>query len=112
MPLQDELRYQLLKALENDPNLSQRQLAEKIGLSLGKTNYCLKALVEAGWIKVGNFAKSNSKINYAYILTPKGIKEKAAVTLRFLKNKQMQYEKLEQEIAELQKEALQINQLD
>lgn len=112
MPLHDDLRYQLLKALENDPTLSQRQLAEKMGLSLGKTNYCLKALIEAGLVKVGNFAKSNTKINYAYFLTPNGIKEKAAVTRRFLKNKQLQYEQLEQEIAELKKEALKLNQID
>ncbi|WP_045860381.1 MarR family EPS-associated transcriptional regulator [Teredinibacter purpureus] len=104
--LSDELRYQLLKELEENPDISQRQLASMMGVSLGKTNYCLKALVDAGWVKVGNFARSNRKLNYAYVLTPKGLSEKAAVTVRFLKNKQLLYEQLEQEIAVLQKEAV------
>lgn len=107
--LPDELRYRLLKELEANPEVSQRQLAEVVGISLGKTNYCLKALVEAGLVKVGNFAKSESKLSYAYLLTPKGIKEKAAVTVRFLKKKQAQYQQLEHEIASLKKEAEKIS---
>jgi len=103
--LPDELRYQLLKQLEKNPEISQRALAKAVGISLGKTNYCLKALVEAGWVKAGNFARSEQKLNYAYLLTPKGLSEKAEVTVRFLKRKQMQYEKLEHEIASLKKEA-------
>lgn len=109
MPLPDELRYQILKELESNPSVSQRELARLVGISLGKTNYCLKALVGAGWVKAGNFAKSENKMNYAYVLTPKGISEKAAVTIRFLKKKQAQYEQLEQEIVELKIEANTLN---
>lgn len=107
--LSDELRYQLLKELEENPDISQRQLASMMDVSLGKTNYCLKALVDAGWVKVGNFARSNRKLNYAYVLTPKGLSEKAAVTVRFLKKKQNQYEQLEKEIGLLKKEAEKLN---
>jgi len=103
--LPDDLRYQFLKELASNPDISQRELAKIVGISLGKTNYCLRALTEAGWIKVGNFARSDNKMNYAYVLTPKGLSEKAAVTVRFLKKKQAQYELLEQEISDLQKEA-------
>ncbi len=103
--LPDELRYQLLKELDANPGISQRELAKIVGVSLGKTNYCLKAIIEAGWVKAGNFARSDNKMNYAYVLTPKGLSEKASVTMRFLKKKQVQYEQLEREIAELRKEA-------
>jgi EPS-associated MarR family transcriptional regulator len=102
--LSDELRYTLLKELEQNPNMSQCELAKTVGISLGKTNYCLKALVAAGWIKAGNFAKSENKSGYAYLLTPKGFSEKADVTLRFLSKKQRQYEQLQVEIAHLRKE--------
>jgi len=102
--LSDELRYQLLKELEKNPNISQRELARCIGLSLGKTNYCLKAIIGAGWVKAGNFARSTNKFNYAYVLTPKGFAEKAAVTIRFLDAKRRQHENLKNEIALLQSE--------
>ncbi len=104
MPLPDDLRYLLLKELDANPDISQRELAKSVGISLGKTNYCLKALVEAGWVKAGNFARSEKKINYAYVLTPKGLSEKAAVTVRFLKKKQAQYELLKREIELLKRE--------
>jgi len=104
-PLSDELRYQLLKAITQNPEISQRELASMVGVSLGKTNYCLQALIEAGLVKAGNFARSNHKLNYAYILTPKGMAEKTAVTIRFLKKKQMQYEQLSKEIELLKCEA-------
>ncbi len=99
------MRYRLLKELDSNPEISQRDLAKLVGVSLGKTNYCLNALVDAGWIKVGNFARSNKKLNYVYALTPNGLKEKAAVTVRFLRKKQKQYDQLEKEIAELKVEA-------
>ncbi|MFL0809487.1 MAG: MarR family EPS-associated transcriptional regulator [Agarilytica sp.] len=102
--LPDELQYKLLKELEDRPDLSQRELAESVGISLGKTNYCLQELIKVGWVKVGNFAKSKSKFGYVYILTPSGLKEKTAVTLRFLKNRQEQYVMLKAEIARLKKE--------
>ena len=104
-PLDEETRYRLLKLLEQDPSLTQRDLAREMGISLGKLNYCLKALIERGWVKVQNFQKSNNKRAYAYYLTPKGMDEKARVTLRFLKRKLTEYEDLKKEIARLKKEA-------
>lgn len=102
--LDDEMSYKLLKLLEENPDISQRQLAEEMGVSLGKVNYCLKALVQVGLIKMSNFARSNNKIGYAYILTPKGLVEKAKVTKRFLAKKLLQYKLLSEEITELKKE--------
>ena len=102
--LNDETRYQLLKLLEQNPNLTQRQLAEALGISLGKANFCLKALIEKGWVKAGNFHRSNNKKNYAYLLTPRGLDEKAQVTLRFWKRKQAEYENLVKELEALQQE--------
>jgi len=103
--LTEENRYQLLKLLEKNPSLNQRELAKAMGLSLGKTNYCLNALIEKGLVKAANFKRSKTKMNYAYFLTPKGIDEKARVTLQFLKHKQMEYDHLVKELEELQKEA-------
>ncbi|HEY7772618.1 MAG TPA: MarR family EPS-associated transcriptional regulator [Marinagarivorans sp.] len=100
----DEVRLQLLRKLEADPNLSQRELAGELGVSLGKVNYCIKALAQVGWIKAGNFARSKNKAGYAYLLTPKGVAEKAALTTRFLEYKQKQYDSLKQEIEELKLE--------
>jgi EPS-associated MarR family transcriptional regulator len=104
-PLSDETRYRLLKLLEQNPSMNQRELAEELGISLGKTNYCLKALIEKGWVKAGNFGRSNNKLKYAYLLTPKGIEEKARVTVQFLKRKQLEYETLQKELEELRAEA-------
>ena len=106
--LSDENRYKLLKLLESNPDLNQRQVAQTLGISLGKTNYCLKALVERGWVKVDNFRRSNNKGNYAYFLTPKGLEEKARVTLRFLNHKQNEFLQLQQEIEQLRMEAAQL----
>ena len=80
--------------IECDSNASQRQIAKKTGLSIGKVNYCLKALINVGFIKMHNFSKSNQKIKYAYILTPKGMKEKTAITKRFIIKKKQEYDKL------------------
>jgi len=102
--ISDELRYQLLKAIEETPDISQRELAKLVGISLGKTNYCIKALISAGWVKAGNFAVSSNKVGYAYLLTPIGIKQKVIVTLRFLEKKQQQFEQLKDEIASLRRE--------
>lgn len=107
--LTDENRYRLLKLLEQNPSLNQRELAKAMGISLGKTNYCLNALIERGLVKVGNFRRSKSKMNYAYCLTPKGFEEKAKITLRFLKRKQAEYTALVKELNELRQEAAQIN---
>jgi len=99
--LEDELRYKLLKALEQDPNLSQREMAKVLGVSLGKANFCINALVEVGWVKAKNFKNSTNKLRYAYVLTPKGIDEKSAVTKRFLQRKIAEYEDLQQEIHQI-----------
>ncbi len=102
--LSDDLRYKLLKRLEENPNLSQRELARELNISLGKVNYCLKALLDKGWLKMGNFKKNPNKLGYAYILTPSGLEEKANVTSRFLKRKLQEHEELTQEIEQLRKE--------
>mgnify|MGYP006114944997 CR=1 FL=1 len=102
-----ELEYRALKILEQQPDLTQRQLAEELGVSLGKTHYLVKSLIDVGWIKLDNFQKSSNKWGYAYLLTPIGIAEKAAITARFLVRKQREYNELQQEIAQLQKEVLQ-----
>jgi len=102
--LSDENRYQLLKLLEENPEMSQRQIAAALGVSLGKVNFCLRALIEIGSVKVANFSCSPNKKAYVYLLTPKGIEEKAKVTLRFLAKKKNEYEELKQEINELKNE--------
>ena len=99
-----DFEYRVLKILEQCPNLTQRQLAEELGASLGKTHYLIKSLIDIGWIKLDNFQRSNNKLGYAYLLTPQGIKEKAAITTRFLIRKQLEYNKLHEEIASLQEE--------
>ena len=102
--INQELEYRALKILEQQPDLTQRQLSEALGVSLGKTNYLLKSLIDVGWIKLDNFQKSDNKWGYAYLLTPTGMTEKAAITLRFLKRKKQEYDDLQLEIAQLQKE--------
>ena len=97
--LTDEISYKLLKALEQDPQMSQRELSKSLGISLGKTNFCIQALLKVGWIKANNFKNSKNKMAYSYLLTAKGMDEKLNVTKRFLKKKIKEYEALEQEIA-------------
>jgi len=104
MAVDKALRYQILKQLQDNPNISQRGLAKSLDISVGKVNYCLKGLTERGWVKAQNFRNSKNKLAYAYILTPSGIEEKASVTLQFLKSRIRQYEELEEEIEELRKE--------
>ena len=84
--------------------MSQRQIADELGVSLGGVNYCLRALAEIGWIKVGNFAKSGHKLGYLYLLTPQGVKEKTKITASFLAKKRLEYEALRKEIARLEVE--------
>ena len=100
----DQLRVKILRLIESDPSMSQRQIAEELGVSLGGVNYCLRALAEIGWIKVGNFAKSGHKLGYLYLLTPRGIKEKTKITASFLAKKRLEYETLRKEIAGLEVE--------
>jgi EPS-associated MarR family transcriptional regulator len=103
--LDEATHYSLLKTLEENPGLSQRDLAKKLGVSLGKVNFCLNALVKKGSVKINNFRNSDNKLAYAYLLTPHGIEEKARITVAFLKYKVQEYERLRAEIEELQREA-------
>ncbi len=106
--LTDEYRYRILKLLENKPSASQREIASELGVSLGRVNFCLQALAEKGLIKVNNFRRNESKRAYLYYLTPKGIKEKARVTVRFLKVKLDEYEVLKRQVEELKREASEV----
>jgi EPS-associated MarR family transcriptional regulator len=95
---------QLLKLLQTHPHLSQRELADSMGVSLGKINYCLRALIQKGQVKLGNFRQSKKKRQYAYLLTPSGIEEKTRITLAFLKLKEAEFEQLKMEIEVLRGE--------
>lgn len=101
----DHTSYGLLKTLEDNPSLSQRDLAKRLGVSLGKINFCLNALVAKGCLKVNNFRNSDNKLAYAYLLTPQGVEQKTRMTVTFLQNKMQEYERLRSEIEELQREA-------
>lgn len=102
--LTDEYRYKILKLVESNPAISQRELAQQLGISLGKVNFCLKALIDKGLLKATNFRNNKNKLAYMYLLTPSGIEEKASITLRFLKYKLQEYETLQAEIEELRRE--------
>lgn len=101
----DETRYRLIRLLEANPQMSQRDVARELGVSLGKANYCLRALTQKGLIKVRNLKNSKNRMAYVYLLTPRGIEEKAALTMRFLKIKMREFESLRAEIEQLQREA-------
>ncbi|MGA7593711.1 MAG: MarR family EPS-associated transcriptional regulator [Gallionella sp.] len=105
--LSDEYRYKILKRLEADPEISQRELAGELGISLGRVNYCVQALIEKGLVKAKNFRNSKNKKGYAYLLTPKGIEDKARMTVEFLRIKLAEHEALTKEISGLQAEAQQ-----
>lgn len=107
--LTDETRYRILKLLEADPRASQRKIAEDLGISLGRVNYCLQALIEKGLVKANNFRNNANKRAYLYLLTPRGIEEKAIVTTRFLRRKLEEYETLKREVEQLQREASAVN---
>ena len=100
----NETRYRLLRFLQQHPDWSQRQIARGLGITLGKVNYCLRALTELGFIKVGRFTRSQNKSDYRYLLTPKGVAEKIKTTARFLMHKQEEFEVIKQEIASLKRE--------
>ena len=95
---QDHLN--ILRKIKNKPRTTQRQLAEELGFSLGKLNYCLGALKVKGLIKINNFKKNPEKLNYIYVLTPRGISEKTKLTLNFMKRKMREYDELKKEIEE------------
>jgi len=104
--LSEDLRYKLLKLLAEEPQISQRDLACRLGISVGKANYCLSALVDKGLVKINNFRKANNKLAYAYLLTPRGIEEKAQITVSFLQRKIREYGELQEEIEVLRQEVL------
>jgi EPS-associated MarR family transcriptional regulator len=106
--LSDEYRYKILKSLEANPEISQRELAGELGISLGRVNYCVQALIEKGLVKAKNFRNSKNKKGYAYLLTPRGIEEKAKITVQFLKIKIAEHEALTKEIKGLREEAVQV----
>lgn len=110
--LTDEYRYKILKLVEAKPEISQRELAKDLGISLGKANFCLKALIEKGLLKATNFRNSQNKLAYMYLLTPNGLEEKSSITLRFLKSKMREYELLQAEIAQLKQETKAESNLD
>ncbi len=100
--LQEDTYFRVMRILQENPDLTQRELAEKLGISVGGLNYCLKALMEKGLVKMKNFANSKNKFGYVYVLTPNGVVEKAAITRRFLQRKMDEYEALKVEIGALQ----------
>ncbi|QEP45131.1 MarR family EPS-associated transcriptional regulator [Ectothiorhodospiraceae bacterium BW-2] len=101
---QEDNHFRLLRLLEQNPTLTQRELAEQVGMNLGGVNYCLNALIDKGFVKMENFQKSQNKLKYVYLLTPQGITEKVSLTQRFLKRKMVEYETLKAEIETLKAE--------
>jgi len=99
-----EVNYRLLKLIEERPEISQRELAAEMGISLGKVNYCLKAFVAKGLVKVNNFRRNGNKLAYAYLLTPSGVEEKARVTLLFFRRVELEYESLKQEMIKIRRQ--------
>ncbi len=102
--LQEDTHFRVLRLLQENPDLTQRELAERLGISVGGLNYCLKAMMEKGLVKMRNFAQSKNKFGYIYVLTPSGVAEKAAMTHRFLQRKIEEHEDLKTEIQLLSKE--------
>lgn len=97
--MEDEIHYKLLKVLQESPDVTQRELAARLGVSLGKANYCLRVLMARGWVKAANLRRSPNKLGYAYMLTPKGIEEKARITVRFLSQKKSSMRSRQKSIA-------------
>lgn len=102
--MSEETRYRVMRLLESDPTLSQRDVARELGVSLGKVNFCLQALIRRGWVKATNFKNSHNKAAYMYVLTPRGLQAKTRLTLRFLVLKMTEYEKLRVEIEQMRRE--------
>jgi EPS-associated MarR family transcriptional regulator len=100
-----DIHLELLRKLEVNPGLTQRELSKQMGVSLGKVNYCMKKLIEKGWVKFSNFSRNSNKVNYIYLLTPKGIEQKTRFTFAFLAIKLEEYEILKDEISLLKKDA-------
>lgn len=103
--IQEDTYFRVMRILQETPDITQRELAEKLGVSVGGLNYCLKALMEKGLVKMQNFAHSKNKFGYVYVLTPFGISEKTALARRFLKRKMEEYKALKVEIETLKSES-------
>ena len=103
--LQEDTYFRVMRLLEVNPDLTQRELAKHLGVSVGGLNYCLKALIQKGWVKMHNFGQSKNKFGYVYLLTPAGVAEKAALTSQFLHRKMSEYEALRREIEDLSQES-------
>ena len=108
--LTDEYRYRILKLLQADPRASQRRIADELGISLGRVNYCLQALIVKGLVKARNFRNSTNKRAYLYLLTPKGMEARAKLTVSFLKVKLAEHRELEKEIGELRREVARMDE--
>lgn len=102
--MKSEVHLKLLRCIEANPDMTQRELANELGISLGKANYCLRELIKKGFVKARNFKNSNNKRAYLYLLTPQGIDEKAKISMAFLRRKINEYEELKHEIEELRRE--------
>ena len=105
--IQEDTYFRVMRILQENPDLTQRELAEKLGVSVGGLNYCLKALTDKGWVKMQNFQNSKNKFKYVYLLTPQGIAERVALTGRFLDRKMQEYEALKAEIESLHQDVQQ-----
>ena len=104
-----DIRLDLLRKIEENPNYTQRELSKEMGVSLGKVNYCIKKLIEKGLIKLSNFSHNEDKVSYIYHLTPKGIENKSKLTIEFLKIKIKEYKVLQEEINILKQDVSQLN---
>jgi EPS-associated MarR family transcriptional regulator len=102
--MSDDVRFELLRELTKDPAVSQRGLAARLGISVGKVNYCVRALVEKGWIKANNFRRSDNKLAYAYLLTPAGVAAKLRLTRRFIAAKEREFKELHRQVETLRRE--------
>lgn len=102
--IQEDTHFRIMRILQENPDLTQRELADKLGMSVGGLNYCLNALIDKGFVKMANFSKSKNKFKYVYLLTPQGIAEKVALTSRFLKRKMDEYDALRDELEEMKRE--------
>ena len=101
----DEVQYRVMRLIAANPEMSQRDVARELGISLGKVNFCVRALVSKGWIKASNFKNSQNKAAYPYVLTPRGLQGKASLTVEYLKERMAEYEALKVEIEEMRREA-------
>ncbi len=102
--LQEDTYFRVMRILEEKPDITQREIAQKLGISTSGLNYALNALIDKGWVKIHNFSESNNKLGYAYLLTPSGIAEKVSLTSRFLQRKTQEYEDMKAEIESLRSE--------